>query len=160
MNQDYVQNIKIITEGLIEKIGFTAIVEVKPQETTPQSFLCSVRVDEGQNFLIGQYGTNLSALQHLVRILTRKKLGEKMDIIVDVNDYFLEKKQFLEKEAAQARQDVLEMSDSVVMRPMLPYERKVVHAFLSADQAVMTESVGQGEERRVVVRPKITALPV
>lgn len=152
MNQDYEQIIKTVIEGLLERVGFTATVEIKPQGTSPESFFCAVRAEEGQNFLIGQYGMNLAALQHLVRILARKKLGEKLDIIVDVNDYFLEKKQFLEKEAAVARQDALQMNDSIVMRPMLPYERKVVHAFLTADETVMTESVGQGEERRVVVR--------
>lgn len=158
MNQDHEQLIKTIVVELITKIGFSATVEIQPQESSPEAFLCALRVEEGQNFLIGQYGMNLAALQHLVRILVRKKLGEKLDIIVDVNDYFLGKKQFLEKEASQALEEVLGTSASVTMRSMLPYERKVVHSFFSGNENVTTESIGQGEERKVVIRPRLVTV--
>ena len=155
MNQQ--ETIKAIIEGLFEKMGFPAVsIEVKAPQGLQTSFYCSVRVTEGQNFLIGQYGMNLAALQHLVRILARKALEEKLEIIVDINDYFLEKKQVLEKEAEQALEEALQNNVSVALRPMLPYERKIVHALLSQNESVTTESVGAGDARRVMVRPKPT----
>lgn len=146
--------IESVAKGLISGMGFPAEVSVEPLPASQAGFLCSVRVAEGQNFLIGQYGMNLAALQHLTRILVRKKLQEKLDIIVDINDYFTEKKQLLEKEAALALEEALQNNISVALRPMLPYERKIVHAFLSLNKSVVTESVGVGEERKVMVRPK------
>lgn len=146
--------IQNIVEELIARLGFVATVEVK--SVGDAGFLCAVRVTEGQNFLIGQYGMNLAALQHLVRVIARRKLEEKMEIIVDINDYFAEKKEIVEKEAAAALALALEKNILVTLRPMLPYERKIVHSFLSDNTAVMTESVGEGDERRVTIRPRPT----
>lgn len=149
--------IEAIIRGLFEKMGFpVAMVEVTLTPDTQTSYYCSIRVAEGQSFLIGQYGMNLAALQHLVRILVRKALEEKLEIIVDINDYFLEKKQVLEKEAEKSLKEVLQNTVSVTLRPMLPYERKIVHAFLSSNDGVVTESVGLGDARRVMIRPKVS----
>jgi spoIIIJ-associated protein len=46
---------------------------------------------------------------------------------------------------------------SVALRPMLPYERKIVHAYLSQNPGIATESVGKGEERKVIVSPRSAA---
>lgn len=153
MNTDPLQLIKTITEDLILRLGFVATVQVLPPVIPQTSYVCSVQIEEGQNFLIGQYGMNLAALQHLVRILVRKHLDDKLDIIVDINKYYSEKKALLEKEAERALEEVFQKDKEVVLRPMLPYERKIIHSFLSANASVHTESIGTGDERKVVVRP-------
>lgn len=158
MKSEQIVIIKNIVEELVNRMGFGAAVEVVENGNSPESYICSVSVAEGQNFLIGQYGMNLAALQHLARIMARKQIGEKLDIIVDVNHYFAEKKQILEKEAKQALEEALQNNISVALRPMLSYERKIVHAFLSNNDSVETESVGVGEERKVMVRPKPLAV--
>ncbi len=154
MTHDVTQTIQSIVSDLIAHMGFVATVTVTPLEESHEGYLCSVTVSEGQNFLIGQYGMNLAALQHLTRVIARKKLEEKLEIIVDINNYFSEKRQLLEKEALQALEEALQNNISVALRPMLPYERKIVHAFLAQKSSVMTESVGSGEDRKVMVRPK------
>lgn len=153
MNNDHQEIIRNTVEELVAGMGFTATVEIAslPEST---GYFCSVTVTGDQNFLIGQYGMNLAALQHLVRIIVRKKIGEKMDIIVDVNGYFSDKKKLLEKEAQSALEEVLQNNTSVALRPMLSYERKIVHSFLSGNESVITESVGSGEERKIMIRPR------
>jgi spoIIIJ-associated protein len=147
--------VETIIRELFEKMGFSPlVVEITETAVPLPSLYCAIQVADGQNFLIGQYGMNLSALQHLVRILARKTLEEKIEIIVDINDYFLEKKQLLEKEAEQALKEALQNNVSVKLRPMLPYERKIVHALLSTNESVVTESVGVGDARRVMICPK------
>lgn len=140
--------------GLLEKLGFEASVEVIVQNEIQNSFFCKVRVERDQNFLIGQYGANLAAFQHLVRATLRKKTEERLDIVVDVNDYFSEKKVLLEKEAEKAAEEVLRDNISVALRPMLSYERKIVHSFLFGNPRIVTESVGTGDERKIMVSPK------
>lgn len=146
--------IKKIVAALLDRMGFSASIEIKENPVLENAFLCEVSIVEGQNFLIGQYGMNLAALQHLTRIIARKEIGEKLDIIVDVNNYFSEKKYLLEKEAKQALEEAIQNNISVALRPMLAYERKIVHSFLAQNTSVFTESVGFGEERKVMIRPR------
>lgn len=146
--------IQEILEGLLHKMDFQAEVKVWTEGEENPVFLCSARVEGGQNFLIGQHGANLTAIQHLTRALVYKKIGERLNVLVDVNNYLLDKKALLEEEAGKAAQEVIRDQALVAMRPMLSYERKIVHTFLSANPDVITESVGEGDERKVIVRPK------
>lgn len=149
--------IRAVVTDFIEKLGFSATVEVTSPVVPETTYICSVSVEDGQNFLIGQYGVNLAALQHLVRILVRRRSQEKLDIIVDINNYFSEKKQLVEKEASLALEEVFQKNISVALRPMLPYERKIVHAFLAKNSNVVTESIGTGDDRKVMIRPVLKA---
>lgn len=146
---------KIVAE-LLEKMGFSATIEVREEENDPEGLFCAVQVREDQNFLIGQYGVNLAAIQHIVRVLVRKQTGEKLNIAVDVNDYFAGKRSLIEKEAEKAAEEALQNDISVALRPMLPYERKIAHSHLAKNPSVTTESIGKGEERKVLVRPRST----
>ncbi|MEK9151199.1 MAG: R3H domain-containing nucleic acid-binding protein [Patescibacteria group bacterium] len=140
--------------GLLEKMGFGASVEVTAEEGDAAAFLCRVRVEQDQNLLIGQYGVNLAAIQHIVRVMLRKKTEERLNLIVDINDYFAEKRLSLEKEAARAAQEAIRSGAPITLRPMLSYERKIVHTFLAGNKEIITESVGQGDNRMVIIRPK------
>jgi len=159
MEKSHQEIIKEIVAGLLEKLGFEASVEVAFQEGGLNVFFCKVRVEKDQNFLIGQYGVNLAAVQHLVRVMLRKKTEERLNVIVDVNDYFSEKKVLLEKEAEKAAAEALRDNISVALRPMLPYERKIIHSFLFENPKIVTESVGQGAERKIMVSPKPASDP-
>lgn len=150
MNQEIIQE---TAYALLQRMGFEASVEVTLESGLGEAFLCMLRVDTSQNLLIGQHGANLAALQHLIRVVLRKKIEKQVDIIVDINDYYSEKRTFLEKEAADASRAASLDRVAVILRPMLPYERKIVHTFLSLSTEVVSESVGKGDDRRVVVRP-------
>lgn len=156
MDISHQETLKRIITRLLEKMGFVATVEITIDTNTPDTLLCSVQVDVDQNFLIGQYGVNLAAVQHIVRILARKQIDERVNITVDINGYFADKRVLLEKEAAKATEEAIQNNVSVALRPMLPYERKVVHSFLSQNPSVTTESIGKGTERKVLVRPRLT----
>ncbi len=156
MNDSHQELIETTVTDLIEKLGFIATVKVMAPVDPETVFVCSVQVEEGQNFLIGQYGMNLAAFQHLVRILVRKRSLEKLEIIVDINNYFRDKKQLLEKEATSAMEEAIQRNTPITLRSMLPYERKIVHAFLATNASVKTESIGMGDDRRVIVSPTPT----
>lgn len=156
MEKTHQEIIKEIVSELLCKMEFEAEVEVSIEEDMPQTFLCMARVKGDQNFLIGQYGTNLEAIQHIVRTMLYKKTQERLNVIVDVNEYFLNKRVVLEQEAEKAAEEAIRDQISVMMRPMLSYERKIIHTSLSKNQNVVTESVGDGKERKIVIRPKIS----
>ena|SRR3989344_4164744 len=150
--ENYEQIIEAVVKELLEKMGFLPQVTVAKE--AEELFACRIELSEDQNFLIGQYGVNLAAIQHLVRILVRRKTGEKVNVVVDVNDYFSGKKALLEKEAERALEEVLTLNASVALRPMQAYERKVIHSYLAQNERVTTESVGEGSERKIIVRPR------
>ncbi len=147
---DKQQIVQSEVETLLEKIGFPA--EVTALMTGEASYSIRITVSDGSKLLIGQHGVALSALQYIIRSVLMRKLQERAEVLVDVNGYWEEKKPLLEREAAAAEEEVLRTGHPVVLRPMLPYERKVVHTFLVARNKVMTESSGHGEDRKVIIK--------
>lgn len=149
-------DIKRLGEELAEKLGFRAEVMVSPDPFEEGALRVSFIVDQDQHFLIGQRGANLAALQHLFRALYRKQGGDASGIAIDINDYVKEKEALLIQDVDRAVEEAIEQNISVALRPMLSFERKLVHRYLSDHPKVRTESAGTGEQRKIFVRPKIS----
>lgn len=151
------KNLKIIqetVEEILAKGGFKVKTEISTStEDGEESVNCNVLTTEDSNFLIGQYGANLQALQHLIRLIVRKKTDDKVKFVLDVNSYRQEKNQAVIDMAKNAAEDAIESGRAVMLRPMSAYERRLIHMELSEDSRVVTESVGEGESRKVVVKP-------
>lgn len=148
------ESIAIQTKDLLKQMGFLSEVSVS-EKALPDDrveYHCDIRVTEGQHLLIGQHGANLQALLHLLRLLTRTLLPERAVLSIDVNHYFAEKQSFLEQETMRVVRGVIETGLPIALRPMVAYERKLVHTLLASHPEVMTESVGSGEERKVLIR--------
>lgn len=117
---------------------------------------------EYPNLLIGQYGGNLQCLQHLVGVIVKHKLladgGEastledEVKFNIDVNDYKKQKKETLVKLAETMADQVVYSKNSVALRPMSPYERKVIHLELADRKNLVTESMGENLMRRVIIK--------
>jgi spoIIIJ-associated protein len=115
----------------------------------------SITVDKRDSrILIGQHGVALFSLQHIIQVMARKKFGMVSSISVDVNRYWKEKKELLRRDAEAAAHEAVSTGRPVPMRPMFSYERKIVHAALTLNDRVETGSIGNGEERKVIVKPK------
>lgn len=104
--------------------------------------------------LIGRHGRSLEALQTLVAAITNKKLGQRYQVMVDVEGYRARRRVKLEEMARQAADRASRQHRMIKMRPMSAYERKVVHVALRNDRRVQTASEGEDPFRQVVVSPK------
>ena len=155
--QEVHENIKKLAEELAKKLGFQAEVRVLDDSAEEGAFRVVFRVNSDQHFLIGQRGANLSALQHLFRALYRKQGGDASKIAIDINDYVKEKEELLFQDVDKVVNEVLAQKMSVALRPMLSFERKLVHRYLSNHPSVTTESTGAGEQRKIFVRPRVSA---
>lgn len=147
--------IKTVVENLVKQMGFTAEIEIKEameEEGGKETIVCNIKTEES-NFLIGQYGVNLQSLQHIARLIVRKKIEEPINFVVDVNSYRQEKNSSIEKIAREMAEQAVREQRAVVMRPMSPYERRLVHLELSKNTQIKTESIGEGEERKVMIKP-------
>ena len=87
-------------------------------------------------------------------MIARRKSNVSIDFSVDVNRYWKEKREHLRRDAEDAARECISTGRPVSLRAMLPYERKIVHAALAENERVETGSVGRGEERKVVVKPR------
>ena len=144
--------IKKTIEELIEKMGFTGQISIS-ENNEDEGISCDIITDVDSNFLIGQHGVNLQALQHLSRLIVRKHVPEKIRFTLDINGYRKQKNQSVVEQAHQAAQEALSLGRGVIMPPMSTYERRLVHLELSKNSAVSTESIGEGESRKIVVKP-------
>lgn len=152
MENQIKETIKKTIEELLLKMGFTGEVTVSYSDEE-DSMICNISTGSDSHFLIGQHGTNLQAIQHLTRLMVRKQIPDKIRFVLDVNDYRKEKNQNVVQLALAAAQEAINEHRSVSMRPMSTYERRIAHMELSKDSRVKTESIGEGEERKIVVKP-------
>jgi spoIIIJ-associated protein len=148
------EEVKDIIKELVEKMGFSCEVEMKSEnDGEKESIVCNIKTEDS-NFLIGQYGVNLQSLQHVSRLIVRKKFpDQRISFILDVNEYRQEKNQSVVKIAQEFAEQAISEKRAVVMRPMSPYERRIVHLELSKNDKVSTDSIGEAEDRRVVIKP-------
>lgn len=151
--EEIVSKLKETVEELIGKMGFEAEISAGISEDGGRTaYVCDIRTDES-NFLIGQHGMNLQSMQHIARVLFRRKFNENADFVIDINSYRKEKNETIAKMAKGLAEEAILGNHAIVMRPMSPYERRVVHLELSSDERISTESVGEGEDRRIVIKP-------
>jgi spoIIIJ-associated protein len=103
--------------------------------------------------LIGRKGDTLSALQYLVRLMTSKKLERRANIIIDVGDYRSDRSNRLERLASRMADQAARQGRAVTLEPMPAHERRIIHMALRQDQRVSTQSVGEGDARKVQIIP-------
>ncbi len=120
-------------------------------ESTPTIVLNINGEDLG--ILIGRRGQTLSCLQYIVRLIVGHRTKTWLPITIDVEGYKKRRYQALQSFARQMAEQVQANEKSFTMEPMPAYERRLVHLALADNDGVVTESIGQGESRRVVILP-------
>ena len=103
--------------------------------------------------LIGRHGKTLDALQFLVSAITVRTIGFRYPVVIDVEGYKSRQRQKLESIARSSANRAASQHRSVKLRPMTPYERRLVHIALRVDDRVETASEGEGSARHVVIIP-------
>jgi spoIIIJ-associated protein len=104
--------------------------------------------------LIGRRGETLRALQYLIRLMVSHRLKRWSDLVVDVEHYRVRRRQALENLATRVAERVAETGRTQALEPMPSYERRLVHIALRNHPDVKTQSVGEGERRKVTIVPK------
>lgn len=108
---------------------------------------------EDLSVLIGRHGSTIQSFQQMVSLITSIKLGYKYPVTIDVHGYKSRQKNKLEDLAYKMANKALNQNRKVNLRPMSPYERRIIHMVLSDEQDVETYSVGEGKDRHVVIKP-------
>jgi len=105
----------------------------------------------GMGVLIGKHGQTLDSLQYLTNLVANKHSEDRVRIIVDVEDYRERRKETLVRLAQRLAEKVKRTGEKVVLEPMNPYERKLIHMTLQDDPKVTTYSEGEEPYRKAVI---------
>ena len=110
---------------------------------------------EGAGLLIGHHGETLDSLQYLANLAANKKIkGEKHDyvkITLDIEGYRAKREETLRALARRMAAKVIKYKKSVMLEPMNPYERRIIHSEIQHVEGVSTNSIGSENNRRVVM---------
>lgn len=107
------------------------------------------------HLLIGENGDRILALNHILKRIFEAKtdtLGNRLNFIVDVNDYQKKRTEDLRIKAKMLAERVKFFQSSVELEPMSSYERMLIHSEFADDPQIITISEGKGRERRVVLK--------
>ena len=104
--------------------------------------------------LIGKRGQTLDSIQYLVSLVVNKGSSPYVSILLDTENYRQRRKETLESLAYNLAKKVKQTKRNVVLEPMNPYERRIIHSTLQNDRYVTTYSEGEEPYRNVVITLK------
>ena len=109
---------------------------------------------DNQGILIGHRGETLDALQYLTSLQVNKGGKEYRRVTLDTEGYRAKREQTLIALAGRMANKVHKSGRRMMLEPMNPYERRILHATLQDNPYVTTHSEGEEPNRRVVITPK------
>ena len=105
--------------------------------------------------LIGHHGETLDSLQYLANLAANKRIdgkkGEYVKISVDVEGYRAKREETLRALARKMAGRVIKYKKSVMLEPMNPYERRIIHSEIQGIEGVSTNSIGSENNRKIVI---------
>src|SRR3989344_2514822 len=143
--------VKQITEELLSKLEISGSLSVDVDETA--AYRVHIETEE-TGLLIGFHGKTLESFQIILSILVSKKLEEWVKVYVNIGDYREKREEALMYMAQRAAERALASGRPVELTRLSAAERRVIHLTLSGDDRVATESIGEGDSRVLVVKPK------
>ena len=153
-NKEEIENAKKDVEEFIKEFinkynnEINYIVEIKEN-----TILVNINGNECGT-LIGYRGETLNSLQTILLSIANKNVKERIKLILDIEGYRNKREKILEELAEKVSKTVLKKGKNVTLEPMSAYERKIIHSKLQNNPRIETYSIGEGENRRVVIAKK------
>lgn len=152
---DEVQYAAELLEKLLGLMDVEAGVTVRAPETAGDGIgrtraVLDVNGDD-LGILIGRRGMTMSSLQYLLNLAVSRQFKSTSPFQVDVEGYRRRREEWLRDLAFRMAERVRSTGRSITLEPMPPNERRIVHLTLAKDPTVGTESIGEGERRKVAI---------
>lgn len=101
--------------------------------------------------LIGYRGETLNAMQTILSTIANRNFNDRIRLILDIENYREKRAKILEELAEKVSKTVLKNGKDITLEPMSAYERKIIHSKLQENTKVETYSIGEGDNRRIVI---------
>lgn len=140
---------KTLIESLINHLGASqSTIDMVQDGTTITISITS----PDDHILIGRENERFEAVSHLIKRMLAKTHGEDTRIIVDINGLLAKRDDQIRKKASMMAERARAFKIDVELDPMSSYERMIIHSHLENEPSVRTEPVGEGRNRRLVIR--------
>lgn len=143
--------IETTLKELLEKLKVAASVVVT--EESEDHYKVNIETDE-TGLLIGYHGETINSLQLLLGVILYKKTGKWIHVVLDVGDYREMRESSIKEMVNRIVGEVEQTQVPVALPYLTPLERRIVHMMLSDNKTVVSESSGEGKERRVMIKPR------
>ncbi len=146
--------IQELLEEILNKMS-SPFRKVKIEKKDVDTYRVNIESEE-PSMLIGHHGENIFALQNILRTIIWSKEGENCNITVDVDDYRKRQEDNILKLAERKADTVRKTGRPQTLPPMSAYFRRLCHMHLAQEgfSDIATESVGEGESRHLMIKPK------
>ena len=150
-----VQSAKAIVDNLLRSMGVDAVSTIsKPPADSPDTQLIEVTGDDS-GLLIGRRGETLRVMQFMMNLLLSRNPDQPEGrVMLDVEQYRHRRTQVLKGLAVRVAERVAGSGRPFTLEPMSAAERRAIHVALTDHPRVMTQSVGEGEDRKVMILPR------
>ena len=136
---------KQLTIGLLERMGAKTEVEGFLKEG---NLYLDIKGDQ-EGFLIGKHGRTLESLQMLINRMVSKRLKSTLRVVLDIDNYRKRRVDSLAQMALRMGDKVKRTGHSQTLGPFNAYDRRIIHLTLKEDPSLNTESLGEGELKKV-----------
>jgi len=143
--------VKVYLEDILTRMGIDG--GVKDIKESDSKVYVELESKESSGLLIGKKGKTLEALQFMVNIMINNSTGTEKKIILDIESYRDKREKSLKKMSREVAQKVIKSGRPMILEPMNPFERRLIHLTLQNDKRVMTKSEGQGIYRKIKISP-------
>ncbi|MCL2558138.1 MAG: protein jag [Treponema sp.] len=146
--RDFEEEVREFVSQVIAKMGYAGQVSILFREESK----LGLKIDSDHSaILIGKKGKNIDALQLLANVYARQKGHDDMRIVLDSENYRIRREESLVRLAYAMADRVGETRSSVLLEPMNPFDRRLIHTTLNDIAHVETKSEGDGLYKRVRV---------
>ena len=144
--------------GLLERMSLRADIQITEQSEAEadegeQVHVLNI-VGDDLGVLIGRQNEVLSSLEFITRLMVNQHSRARSNFVVDVNGYRAKRADSLRKLALRTAEQVAGNNRTMALEPMPPAERRIIHLTLRDHPKVFTQSVGEGDHRKVTIVPK------
>ncbi len=134
-------------DNILKKMNITAEYKVEAKDN-------EIKIDiSGKNMgvVIGRRGQTLDALQYLVSLVVNRRVEEYVRVVLNTENYREKREKSLIKLANKLADRARKYRKDIVLEPMNPYERRIIHSSLQNNKYVSTRSEGQDPNRKVII---------
>ena len=144
---------KKMANELLSLMGTKAQVKAS-EDKKNEAVRIDIETEEETGLLIGRHGETIEAIQSILGMMLKKKTGDWVRIIVDVGGWREKQEERLRDLATQTAERAKETGEGQPLYNLSPAQRRIIHLTFADDSDIETESVGEDEERYLIIRPK------
>jgi len=148
--KDIVREVTQVVQTLLDLLGVSARLEVVSSELPIGLNI----VGDDLGILIGRGGRALASLEYVAKLVVMGRLKAWVPLAIDVGEYRKRRRDSLQKLALYLAEQVKSRGRAITMEPMPAHERRIIHLALANNPDVTTRSIGEGENRKIVILPK------